>query len=294
MSDMRVIVKKGFDFGARKVFLILGVLALSMGCVTTADTANQSPTTSKIYVMGDVPYKAEEYDKLSKDLSEMSSSALFAVHVGDIKPGAWPCTETIYKKVSDILKTSPIPVFSLPGDNEWNDCTLPEPAWEKWQRYFLRIDQNWQSGLRAYRSIQREENFSIVENGTLFVGVNVVGGKVHDKDEWRRRHAEDLSWIQQNLDRFGEDCHTLVIFGHALPTPRHLDLFGPLTTRIANWGKPALYIHGDGHRWIQDHPFPNAPNLLRIQVDQGGIAPPLALEITGQSEQPFLWDRRLN
>ena len=35
--------------------------------------------------------------------------------------------------------------------------------------------------------------------------------------------------------------------------------------------KPILYLHGDGHRWIHDRPGA-AKNILRVQVDQGGIA----------------------
>lgn len=276
-----------------KLLLSLGVC---VGCITPgqfgASRLNAADTT--IYVMGDVPYQAEEYDKLRQDLQNMGSEGLFAVHVGDIKRGALPCSESIYKRVSEILKSSPIPVFSLPGDNEWNDCPRPDPAWKLWENYFLRLDQNWKSDLRTFRSMDREENFSIFSEGTLFIGVNLVGGRVQDAEEWRQRHRQNVNWVQSNLKRFGEECRAVVVFGHALPTARHLDFFGPFTEDIARLGKPTVYIHGDGHRWIQDQPFPNAPNLTRIQVDQGGIAPPLKITITEDPNEPFQFDRRLS
>lgn len=142
--------------------------------------------------------------------------------------------------------------------------------------------------------MDREENFSIFNEGILFIGINLVGGRVHDAEEWRKRHRQNMDWVQLNLKRFNEECRAVVVFGHALPTARHLDFFGPFTDVIAKSGKPALYIHGDGHRWIQDRPFPNAPNLTRIQVDQGGIAPPLKITITESATDPFQFDRRLS
>jgi hypothetical protein len=53
-----------------------------------------------------------------------------------------------------------------------------------------------------------------------------------------------------------------------------------------------LYLHGDGHRWIHDRPFKAAKNILRVQVDQGGIASPLLVTVSDDPKQPFVFDRR--
>jgi hypothetical protein len=64
-----------------------------------------------------------------------------------------------------------------------------------------------------------------------------------------------------------------------------------LVKRLERWDKPVLYLHGDGHRWIKDRPF-GAENILRVQVDQGGIAPPLKVTVTTDTDEPFEFDRR--
>ena len=44
----------------------------------------------------------------------------------------------------------------------------------------------------------------------------------------------------------------------------------------------------DGHRWIHDRPWA-ANNILRVQVDQGGIA---KITFTDHPTEPFQFDRR--
>ena len=155
----------------------------------------------------------------------------------------------------------------------------------------MRFDRNWQHDFRLYRQLEHEENFSFVKNGVLFIGINIVGGRVVDKAEWTQRHADDLDWVRRNLRRFSDHVSSMVLFGHALPVERHNDFFVPFSEEAETFGKPVLYLHGDGHRWIHDRPFP-AKNILRIQVDQGGTAPPLKVTVTDGNANPFQVDRR--
>jgi hypothetical protein len=76
-----------------------------------------------------------------------------------------------------------------------------------------------------------------------------------------------------------------------MPFAKHKDFFQPFSKDAATFKKPILYLHGDGHRWIHDRPFP-AKNMWRVQVDQGGIAPPLKVTVTDDAEEPFVFDRR--
>ena len=244
------------------------------------------------YAMGDVPYSEEEDLLLPKQIDKLPDDATFLVHVGDIKRGATFCAEPVYAKVAGMLQKSRVPTFIIPGDNEWNDCVDPSNAWQFWEQYFLRFDQHWQHRLPVFRQLERAENFSFLHQGVLFLGLNLVGGRVHDAAEWPRRHAENLQWVRQNLDQFGEQTAAVVIFGHAKPRPDHDDFFQPLVEDATKLAKPILYLHGDGHRWIQDRPF-GADNILRVQVDQGGIAPPLKVVVDLSASEPFQFDRRL-
>ena len=52
--------------------------------------------------------------------------------------------------------------------------------------------------------------------------------------------------------------------------------------------KPILDLHGDGHRWIDDRPWA-ANNIMRVQVDQGGIA---KITVTDHPTELSQFDRR--
>tara|TARA_R110002111_G_scaffold2705_4_gene17921 strand:- start:7524 stop:8387 length:864 start_codon:yes stop_codon:yes gene_type:complete len=252
---------------------------------------NQTKSEVTFYVMGDVPYKPAEDVLLPQQIIALPNDAAFVVHVGDIKGGAAPCDEAVFQKVAGMLSQSKAPVFIIPGDNEWNDCPDPDQAWKLWEQYFMRFDRRWQHSLPVVRQWEREENFSFVKGGVLFIGLNIVGGRIHDVAEWKQRHAADLDWVRRNLRRFGAEVSSLVIFGHAKPILVHNDFFDPFNKEALEFGKPILYIHGDGHSWIYDFPFA-AKNILRVQVDQGGIAPPLKVTITDDKKTPFQFDRR--
>ena len=243
--------------------------------------------------MGDVPYAPVENQLLPRQVAELPAAGEFVIHVGDIKSGSTPCDEAVYNKVYGMLSQSRAPVFIIPGDNEWNDCTDPAKAWAYWQKYFTRFDRRWNHRFPIFRQIEQKENFSFVHGGVLFVGLNIVGGRVHDPDEWKKRHADCLAWIRQNLQQFGSTASSLVIFGHAQPAEKHQDFFEPFNKVATSFGKPILYLHGDGHRWIHDRPF-TAKNVLRVQVDQGGIAPPLLVTVTDDPKMPFVFDRRMS
>lgn len=258
---------------------------------TCGPAYSDEPSAVTFYAMGDVPYAPGEDELLPKQIAVLPNDADFVVHVGDIKPGAPPCDEAVYTKVAGMLRKSSAPVFIIPGDNEWNDCLNPDEAWQFWDRHFMRFDAKWKHKLDVSRQPDRAENFAFVRRHVLFVGLNIVGGRVHDADEWKQRHAADLEWLRLNLRQSGDAVSSLVIFGHAHPGPNHKDVFEPLADDARKFQKPILYLHGDGHKWLHNRPF-GAKNILRVQVDQGGIAPPLRVTVTNDPEQPFQFDRR--
>ncbi len=271
--------------------LFLSGLALSGNVCAEEDSAADSCRQIIFYAMGDVPYKPEEDVLLPRQIAQIPDDAQFVVHVGDIKSGSAPCDKAVYQKVSGMLRKTVAPVFIIPGDNEWNDCTNPSEAWKLWKQHFMRFDRHWNHHLPVFRQIEHEENFSFVKGDVLFIGLNIVGGRIHDAAEWMKRHADNLQWVRRNLRQFGDSVNCMVIFGHAHPNIGHVDFFVPFVKEALKFKKPILYLHGDGHNWICDHPFP-AHNILRVQVDQGRIAPPLKVTITNHKTKPFLFDRR--
>ena len=259
---------------------------------TSKVATNVKPRDVTFYAMGDVPYAPNEDQLLPKQIAELPLDGRFLIHLGDIKGGAAPCTEDVYIKVSSMLRKAKTPTFIIPGDNEWNDCATPDMAWEYWLKHFHNFDTHWKYDFEVSRQKVRNENFCFRLNGVLFVGINLVGGRVHDPKEWKTRHAQNIAWIKSTLKANRESCHAIVLFGHATPVLKHNDFFTPFVALVNEAQVPVLYLHGDGHRWIKDKPF-GTDLITRVQVDQGGIAPPLRVTVQADPKSPFVFDRRL-
>lgn len=242
--------------------------------------------------MGDVPYLPYEDEILPIQIDDLPPDSVFAIHVGDIKHGTTPCDRAVYEKVSGMLAKSKIPLFILPGDNEWNDCPDPAAAWELWVEHFRKFDERWKPPFLVERGPKHAENFAFVQNRVLFIGVNIVGGRVHNADEWKQRHADCAVWIEAKFSEYREQVSAAVVFGHATPAPTQLDFFGNLNSLALTFEKPILYLHGDGHVWTENRPF-EAKNILRVQVDQGRLGPPVQVTVTDDPDNAFTFDRRL-
>ena len=208
------------------VMLLAGLLAYCDRVVVAEDAVT-------FYAMGDTPYTPEDDVLLPKQIAALPPDAEFVVHVGDIKNGATPCDEAVYMKVSGMLRKSTHRVFIVPGDNEWNDCADPAKAWKLWKKHFTGFDQRWKHRFPVFRQIGRKENFSFVHRTVLFVGLNIVGGRLHDPEEWKKRHAKNLDWTRRNLELFGPNISCLVLFAHAEPNKNHRDFFGPFDKAAA-------------------------------------------------------------
>ena len=241
--------------------------------------------------MGDVPYAPAEDKLLPKQIEELPLDGRFLIHLGDIKNGSTPCNESVYIKVSSMLRKSKLPTFIIPGDNEWNDCTNPNLGWKYWVKHFRNFDTHWKYDFGVNRQKERQENFSFNLNGVLFIGINLVGGRIHDAADWKMRHAQNMAWVKSTCQANQTKFHAIVLLGHAHPTAAHDDFFKPLVTLIETLKLPVLYLHGDGHRWIKDTPF-ETNFITRVQVDQGGIAPPLKITVRHDLKTPFVFDRR--
>lgn len=243
--------------------------------------------------IGDIPYTADEEVQLAAIIASHNDVANtgFLIHLGDIKNQSLGlCSESHYTTVADLLQPSTHPVFVIPGDNEWNDCGAPEEAWEYWSASFLAFDAQW-TFEPVERQRDRTENFAFVHDSVLFIGINLPGGAIHDEDEWATRHAANADWIDGNLAMHGDSVAAAVLLGHANPSSSHEDFMQRLIPSVAAFEKPFLFLHADGHGWIEDQPW-DAPNLYRIQIEAGGV-PPLLVGYDPGYEPPFIYDRFL-
>ncbi len=244
--------------------------------------------------IGDIPYTDAEEEQLAAIIASHNAEteSAFLVHLGDIKSqGLGICYENHYTTVADLLLPSTLPVFIVPGDNEWNDCSDPEEAWEYWSASFMRFDEHWEFGPDVDRQEGREENFAFVHDGVLFVGINLPGGAIHDEEEWATRHSANADWIDGNLAARDDEIEAAVLLAHANPSSSHDDFMARLLPSVEAFEKPFLFLHADGHGWIEDQPW-DPPNLYRIQIEAGAV-PPLKVGWDPAYTPPFIYDRYL-
>lgn len=253
--------------------------------------------TFSFYVMGDVPYSDAEEKILKQQLEDIDriapmDDAQFIVHVGDVfKRGRYECIPKTYQNVADkFIELSPIPTIVLPGDNDIYDCDDWREAEELWESTFLNFEQNWshRSNFPAtvLRQDRSQENFSFTYADVLFVGMNIIAsseGETREKQD--DRFDACMDWMEDTITAHvssTSDLRAVVFFGHA---DKFNDIFERAEELLAHTKVPALYIHGNGHEWEMEKPITGWDEYLRIQVDQGGEAPPLKVTIRGTTAE---------
>jgi hypothetical protein len=241
------------------------------------------------------PYKPEEEPLLAKYIKDVNADGKseFLVHLGDVVSGSrrdW--SEEQYIKVAGLLKTSKIPVLVVPGDNEWNDLDKPAEGWKFWTRNFAEFEKHFDEAPRLRRQTVRSENFAWTSKGVLLIGINLVGGKVHDPKEWDLRHTQNAAWIRENFAKERAKVRAAVIFAQALPNKTHESFTKELAIAAKEFEKPILFLHADGHVWQVQESW-MAPNLLRVMTDQVAKNPPVQVTVTDDARKPFEFDRRM-
>ncbi|QDV24640.1 GDSL-type esterase/lipase family protein [Aureliella helgolandensis] len=260
------------------------------------------PTEPVVFTaMGCGPYSPAAEQALKKyiELENEDSSSRFLVHCGDIVTGKvkdWP--EAQYESVAELLTTgNHLPTFIVPGDNEWNDQVDPDRHWGYWTNHFLKFDERWPlpaGTAEVQRQTVRPENFAFLMHHVLFVGINKVGGKVHDREEWEKRLEQNGEWVSQQLATYRNEVHSAVIFAQASASSPIGAFQESLVRAAREFEKPILYLHADGHQWINE-PGKYAANITRVQLDVVNESfPPVQVQVTGDPHQPFVFDRRLD
>lgn len=264
------------------------LLAATTLTLVTSEPARSQNVPITFSVIADVPYGVSELPNLEQHVADhnLYSPSEFLVHLGDLLFGE--CLEERYVEVADVLSALAVPTFVVPGDNEWNDCDDPDLAWSYWSHHFLRFEQELCGAPSVEVQTVRPENFAFVQKGVLFAGINLVGGS-QDPAQWDLRLQQDADWVRHQLETKRAQVRAAVVFAQAGPKPNRVPFFDAFELAAATFGKPILFLHGDGHSWIQDRPFAPA-NVLRVQVDRG-TEPPVQVTITLDAVNPFQLER---
>ncbi len=266
---------------------------------TLSSQGQTEPAPLLFTAMGCGPYTVEAEVALTRfiHLENEKPSSAFLVHCGDIVTGKnrdW--AESEYAKVAGLLrKGNKIPTFIVPGDNEWNDQTDPERHWGYWHKHFMGFDKNWKmpEGVLVKRQMERPENTAFLIKGVLMLGINHVGGLVHDKEEWKGRHLDNAEWVAKQFAEHREDSRAAVIFAQASAEREAPEFLKSFVRAASKYKKPILYLHADGHKWFVKKGH-WAPNITHVQLDVvNALFPPVQVQVTMDGKNPFKFDRRL-
>ena len=284
-----------------KNFILFLGCVFSILCINCSGTnpsdADKEPVVIPVSIfsaIGDVPYNATQKENFLALIAKHNTTAKsdFLIHVGDIKPGGDPCDEMVYQEVSGLLKSFTTPTFVILGDNEFNDCTNPDEGLSFWNTYFLQLNKNWNFKSNVNYQENRQENFSFIKDQVLFIGLNLVGSSVHNQEEWNTRLTDNGNYVQELFTSNKDKINAAVVFGHANMVDIGPVKFATFTnvfrTAAATLQKPILYLHGDGHFWLQDYPWPEK-NIMRVQIEGGATA--VEVTVDPNKQIPFSFNR---
>ena len=138
------------------------------------------------------------------------------------------------------------------------------------------------------------EVFHFVRKRVLFIGLNLVGGRVHNRGVWRDKQTAQVALVQDLMENT-PDIYAVVLMAHAAPSSHHNDFFVPLKAFLQSFTDyPVLYLNGDAHSWKHvDGGYFGVNHFSQIQLTGGTSEPPLKISIHPKRSRPFLYDRRL-
>lgn len=278
------------------IALIIGVTVKKGG--SSATQASQLGAGGKdrgkpevvFYATCDTPYNNDEEQKLAADLKALPGDAEFLVHLGNIQNAAVTlCAASQYSKVKDILLQSPVPVFILPGEEDWNDCPNPEKAWQSWESNFGTFESNFKDNFVINRQLRRKENFSFLRNDILFLGLHLVGGYNNSQLEWDARLHDDVNWMESMVTMNRDSFNKVVLFGNARPGPKNQFFFEALSGFLGPYELPVIYIHANsGVGGVMQYKFfDSQSNIEGLQIEDGGEYPPMRISVY-DGDSPFV------
>lgn len=265
--------------------LLGALLALALAACAPVE---RRPAGAAFGLFGDMPYSQAHANLLDSVIDEMNAEPLeFVVHLGDITFGAGPCSDDWLEARQRQFARIRHPFVLVFGDNEWTDCHRsgfePMERLGKLRTLFHSRDPQLPRFERQSRAYPEHTRW--VAADMLFVTLNVPGsnnnlGRTPSMDaEHAARMDAVFEWLEGAVSLAeAPDIKALVVLMHANPhfksgssRPRQSDGYARLRHVLqthARWlNKPLVVAHGDTHSFKHDRPMPEAPGLIRIEVD---------------------------
>lgn len=280
----------------------LGLAAVLAACAPTgtpSPSVDAAPLT--VVAFGDMPYRERDIPAFEGLLDQISARRPdVTIHVGDIKPSSWPCSEELFRTQRDYMNSVDGPLVYTPGDNEWTDCHVRKagghdprerlsvlrglffPTASSLGRAPIALER--QSDLAAAYP-EMVENARWRMNGVRFVTAHVVGSNngLDRADpaalaEFERRDAANVAWISEGFSIAQQEGAVALVLAFQADPYQLLGVgggfratLGAIADGARGFDGPILVIHGDSHVYTVDTPFQDGlgnilENVLRVQV----------------------------
>jgi hypothetical protein len=271
-----------------------------------------SPTDATTFcAIADIPYDYLQASILKDQIQTgIPEECSFLLHLGGLRQNnGQDCTLEQFQAVAEILKLSPVPVFVLLGDNDWNDCANPIQGLQYFDETFLNFDTKyWNHSLPVTRQPSQPYNFAIALNQSLIMGLRLVNGPFPNEAEEKARLQDQFNWTEVVIQDYVDDQAVLgrvgriVVTGHAEPGYRlNEDFFLPLRNLIESYlanATPVLFMNGALHVWTYEPDFYGQPSFLHVVLAGEAIEPPTLVHINNDglpatTDVAFTFDRQL-
>lgn len=155
------------------------------------------------------------------------------------------CKQSAYISTTQSLKTTPVPVYAVPGNNDWPRCTNPTQGLNFWKKHLISLDSSWEQPTEYSVKRQnpfRSENFAFLYKRILFVGLHVVHNE--DEEETALRIEENLNWLNENVDYYSKDIDVVFMMGNGrLMATHNIPFYNNIVTKKQNEWKDKYVIY---------------------------------------------------
>ncbi|WEK34121.1 MAG: hypothetical protein P0Y53_16660 [Candidatus Pseudobacter hemicellulosilyticus] len=271
----------------KRITQMLALLLL----LTGSSQGQQQPIS--FIACGDMPYNNPadiiRFRRLTQQINAFQPA--FAIHVGDIKNGATPCTTTYMDSIKNLFMQFEGPLLYTPGDNEWTDCDRPAAGSYNPMERLAALRKLFYNGhtslgkkplpvmsqhrLRGYEDFVENQYWTM--EGVSFGSFHAVGTNNHlvadpaRAGEFFHRDSANCAWINYVFDQAVSQQHrAVVLFTQADINfePKlysgFFHLVNTLRRRVQQFNGPVLLVYGDSHRFKVEKPLKDAAGKLLL------------------------------
>ena len=249
---------------------------------------SNKPTSAKsaFFITGGHFKRSDDVGPLLRALP--SGDGAFLLHLGDMNRPQWrDCDKKSWQIVLDIWLASSIPLFAVPGEDDWTHCDDPDDGWEKWEEYLVGIDQCCWNDHDGSGTVSRQDetagNWAFVQNRVLHIGLHLVSGPdIPNLKKWTNRLTANMEWLLDSASTSGDSVEVICIFGHSnVDDEANQNFFESFAAAADMWNVPVLYFHQDDeteYPWTYERNLFGVSNLLRVGIRQK-LWPPLRVVV---------------